>query len=100
MKTTSEKSKANWKYEHDPRGRRIGLWSTGKFVYITDLFHPLVKAAYDRRCRELGLPPYQSLPPMERVRLDLELLERYGGDGRGRRQIKIAPVSGQTQAPQ
>lgn len=46
-------------------------------MYITDLFHPLVQAAHDRRCRELGLQAYQSLPPMERVRLDLELLDRF-----------------------
>ena len=82
MKTSSAKRNGRWEYVRDPRGRRIGLWSTGRFVYITDLFHPIIQEACEKRHRELGLSPHQSLPPIERVRLDLELLERYGGDDR------------------
>ena len=69
-----------WEYEFDPYGRRIGIWEEKPLVYITDLRHSVVRTAYETRCRELGLKPWESLTAPQRVALDLELLERFGKD--------------------
>lgn len=69
-----------WEYETDHRGRPVSVWQTERrFATVTNLQHSLVRAAYDRRCRQLGV---QSLDRWQRAALDLELVERFGLDER------------------
>ena len=87
-----------WQYEIDQRGNRIGIWVEDKqFAYITNLQHSLVRAAYEERCRQLQLKPWDSLSRRERVALDLELVERFGIDERTpadvRRALTLPPYA-------
>ncbi len=78
-----------WEYEPAPLGRPpISIWSTGKFVYITNLEHSAVRAAVAERKRELGLKEHQHLTHRQRIELDLELVERYGIDERTPSEVK------------
>lgn len=73
----------NWDYEPAPLGRPpIGVWNTGRFTYVTNLEHSVVRDAYETRKRELGVPSYSGLTPLQRVKLDWELVERFGIDER------------------
>ena len=88
-----------WQYETDQRGNRVGVWTEDKqFAYITNLQHSLVRIAYEQRCRQLGLKPWDSLSRRERVALDLELVERFGIDERTpadvRRALTLPPYTG------
>lgn len=78
-----------WEYEPAPLGRKpIGVWSTGRFIYITNLEHSVVREAVDQRKRELGLTEHQHLTHQQRVLLDLELVERFGIDDRTPSEVK------------
>ena len=80
-----------WQYETDRRGRRISIWTEDKqYAYITNLQHSLVRAAYEQRCRQLNLKPWESLTRWQRVQLDLELVERFGIDARTPADIRRA----------
>ena len=87
-----------WEYEADHRGHRVGLWSEDKqFAYITNLQHSLVRAAYEQRCRQLKLKPWDSHTRRQRVALDLELVKRFGIDERTpadvRRALTLPPYA-------
>lgn len=71
-----------WDYEAPWRGEPTGIWNTGQFAYITNLFHSTVRREYDERCRQLGLKPYESMTPAQRVEFDLDIVDKYGLDER------------------
>ena len=72
-----------WEYEPSPLGREpIGIWNTGRFTYVTNLEHSVIRALYEERKRALGIPDYGCLTPAQRVAFDLELVERFGLDAR------------------
>lgn len=78
----ANRAMAVWEYEYDARGRKISFWNEGKYRYVTNLFHSVVRDAYNKRCESLGLRSWESLPPAERVALDWELIRQYGLDER------------------
>ncbi len=74
---------AEWEYEVAPLGRPpVGVWNTGRFTYVTNLEHSVVRNAYEQRKQELGIPDYGYLNPAQRVAFDLEIVERFGIDER------------------
>ena len=73
---------AVWEYEAPWRGEKTGIWNTGCFVYITNLFHSVMRREHDQRCRELRLRPGESMTPAQRVDFDLDMVDKYGLDER------------------
>lgn len=71
-----------WDYEEPWRGERTGIWNTGQFVYITNLFHSVMRREHDTRCRQLGLKNGESMTPTQRVEFDLDMVDKYGLDER------------------
>lgn len=67
-------------WETERIGRHdVSIWShLPKPRFITETDHPLIRAAYDERCRSLGVP---MLNIAQRVQFDLEQVDKFGTDG-------------------